>query len=82
MLSEAARKRRELTIWQRRFWEHRIGDDADLERHVDYIHYNPVRHGLVAQASEWPYSSFAKYVKRGVYPADWGGVPDSGNFGE
>lgn len=49
---------------------------------MDYIHYNPVRHGLVAHALEWPYSSFRQYVERKIYAPDWGGVPESGEFGE
>jgi putative transposase len=76
--------RRERGIWQRRYWEHAIRDDADLERHVDYIHYNPVKHGHVARVSDWPHSSFHRYVKNGLLPADWGGdVRDlTGKFGE
>ena len=64
-------------IWQRRFWEHQIRDDADLARHMDYIHYNPVKHGWAETPVEWPHSSFAHYVSRGTYPRDWaagGGV--------
>lgn len=64
-------KRRELDFWQRRFWEHQIRDDRDFERHVDYIHYNPVKHGLVNQVVDWPYSTFHRYVIRGIYPRDW-----------
>jgi putative transposase len=82
LLTRSARKRREATIWQRRFWEHRIRNDADFERHVDYIHYNPVRHGYVASASDWPYSTFQQYVERGIYAPDWGGTAESGEFGE
>ncbi|GAB3682753.1 hypothetical protein GCM10028792_30990 [Salinisphaera aquimarina] len=58
--------------WQRRFWEHCIRDDTDFQQHLAYIHYNPVKHGLVARASEWPYSSFHRYVRQGVYSAEWG----------
>lgn len=65
-------KRQEHTIWQRRFWEHWIRDERDLKRHVDYIHYNPVKHGHVRCAADWPYSTFAKYVALGEYPPDWG----------
>jgi putative transposase len=82
LLTPSARKRREVSIWQRRFWEHRIRDEADFERHADYIHYNPVRHGYAARASEWPYSTFRQYVKRGVYAPEWGEGPESGDFGE
>src|SRR5262249_15447602 len=55
----------EPALWQRRFWEHTIRDERDFERHVDYVHFNPVRHGLVARACDWPYSSFHGYVLRG-----------------
>ncbi|MCQ8130751.1 REP-associated tyrosine transposase [Methylomonas rivi] len=60
-------------IWQRHFWEHLIRDEADFERHVDYVHVNPVKHGLVARVADWPYSSFHRYVEGGVYPENWGG---------
>jgi len=59
--------KRERNIWQRRFWEHRIRDDEDRNRHMDYIHYNPVKHGLVNSPVDWRYSSFHRYVKAGVY---------------
>lgn len=74
----------EYGLWQRRFWEHTIKDLADFERHIDYIHFNPVRHGLVARVWDWPYSSFRRYVRQGILPADWGGrgSVDTGNFGE
>jgi putative transposase len=65
--------KREKGIWQRRSWEHAIRDDADLKRHVDYIHFNPVKHGLVSRVRDWPHSSFHRYVQRGDLPADWGG---------
>jgi putative transposase len=76
--------RREKGIWQRRFWEHVIRNDADLERHVDYTHFNPVKHGYVARVCDWPHSSFGRYVARGVLPADWGGDirEPAGSFGE
>ena len=72
------------SAWQSRFWEHRIRDDLDFERHVDYIHYNPVKHGHVTQVIDWPHSSFHRYVKEGKLPADWGGrnANISGGFGE
>lgn len=78
-------KHRESTIWQRRFWEHRIRDQEDFNRHFDYIHWNPVKHGLVESAVDWPYSSFHRYLKEGVYGKDWGvseNVSDKPNFGE
>jgi putative transposase len=76
--------KREKGIWQRRYWEHAIRDDADFERHVDYIHFNPVKHGHVARVSDWPHSSFHRYVKRGLLAADWGGDMKElqGSFGE
>jgi putative transposase len=60
-------------IWQRRYWEHLIWDEGDYARHVDYIHYNPVKHGYVRRACEWAYSTFHRYVRSGVYPENWGG---------
>jgi putative transposase len=76
--------KREKGIWQRRYWEHAIRDEKDLERHVDYIHYNPARHGLVTAVADWPHSSFHRYVAQGMLPADWGGDAKElfGNFGE
>lgn len=74
------------SLWQPRFWEHTIRDDRDLERHVDYIHFNPVKHGCVARVRDWPYSSFHRYVRAQMMPEDWGGdVRDDGDgfgFGE
>jgi putative transposase len=58
-------------LWQRRYWEHLIRDDDDLQTHIDYIHFNPVKHGHVARVANWPYSSFHGYVRRGVLPEDW-----------
>ncbi len=72
-------------IWQRRYWEHLIRDENDFERHVDYIHYNPVKHGYAHQANEWPYSSIHRYIKAGVIANDWGGATgnnDEGGYGE
>ena len=76
--------KREKGIWQRRYWEHAIRDDTDLERHVDYIHFNSVKHGYVARAIDWPYSSFRRYVARGQLSEDWDGdIRDlPGAFGE
>ena len=71
-------------IWQRRYWEHTIRDEADFARHVDYIHINPVKHGLVSRVRDWPYSSFHRMVREDVYPADWAGdrAEITGDFGE
>jgi putative transposase len=63
----------ELALWQRRYWEHTIRDEDDFARHVDYIHYNPVKHGLVRRVADWPHSSFHLFVRRGLLPQDWGG---------
>jgi putative transposase len=70
--------------WQRRFWEHAIRDDADLDRHIDYVHFKPVKHGLVTRVCDWPHSSFNRYVARGILPPDWGGDLGeiTGAFGE
>jgi putative transposase len=65
--------RGERGIWQRRFWEHTIRDDRDYAGHVDYVHFNPVKHGLVANAADWRYSSFHRAVAMGIYPDDWAG---------
>ena len=64
--------RGEAAIWQRRFWEHTIRDEEDLNRHRDYIHYNPVKHGLVESPGDWPFSTFHRYVEKGLYPLNWG----------
>ena len=71
-------------LWQRRFWEHTLRDELDVERHIDYIHFNPVKHGHVARAADWPHSSFHRYVREGVYAADWGVATADGvgGFGE
>jgi putative transposase len=64
------RRKGEVCIWQRRFWEHQIRDENDLNKHVDYIHYNPVKHGLVARVEDWPWSTYHRYVKEGFYKGD------------
>ena len=65
-------KKGELGVWQRRFWEHWIRNLDDLDRHRDYIHYNPVKHGLVRSVKEWPWSTFHRYVQEEFYDLDWG----------
>lgn len=74
----------EYNVWQRRFWEHTIRDARDFEKHMDYIHYNPVKHGHARHPGEWPHSTFQRWVSQGVYPKDWGGyVEEEGkSFGE
>jgi putative transposase len=76
--------KRERGIWQRRYWEHLIRDETDFARHVDYIHFNPVKHGHVTQVADWPYSSFHRYVRLGLLPESWGGGESSNDegFGE
>jgi putative transposase len=82
-LTSSRTDKRERGIWQRRYWEHWIRDEQDLQRHVDYIHYNPVKHGLVERAADWPYSSFHQFVRRGWLCVDWGCSGDfEGSFGE
>jgi putative transposase len=71
--SPIQRRRNERSIWQRRFWEHTIRDEQDFIAHMDYVHINPVKHGWVSRASDWPYSSFHRYVSEGIYPVDWAG---------
>jgi putative transposase len=70
-LSDSRKKKRELPIWQRRFWEHRIRNEEDWRRHMNYIHYNPIKHGYVTDAWEWPYSSLRRCADRGLYPENW-----------
>ena len=77
-VSQSRLKRSERGIWQRRYWEHLIRDDDDFNRHVDYIHWNPVKHGYVQRVIDWPYSSFHAYMRRGVYPEDWEGLQPMG----
>jgi putative transposase len=79
------RGERGYALWQRRYWEHTIRDDRDYERHVDYIHFNPCKHGFVSRVRAWPYSSFHRYVRQGVLTEDWAGdasTMNSGKFGE
>jgi len=65
-------KRHERGIWQRRFWEHTIRDESDYIRHIDYIHFNPVKHRIVKSVREWPFSTFHHFVELGLYSHDWG----------
>jgi putative transposase len=72
-LSEVRRAKGERGIWQRRFWEHTIRDERDYAAHMDYVHFNPVKHGHVARVADWPHSSFHRSVAAGLYPVDWVG---------
>jgi putative transposase len=71
-ISESRRRKGERGIWQRRYWEHCIRDDDDLKRYADYLHYNPVKHGLVMRVRDWPWSSFTRFVDLGECLPDWG----------
>ncbi len=71
-------------VWQARFWEHILRDQSEMENHIDYIHYNPVKHGYVDNVADWPYSSFHRYVRQGNYSFDWAGTAEceAENYGE
>jgi putative transposase len=71
-------------IWQRRFWEHTIRDERDLNNHIDYIHYNPVRHGHTTRPADWPHSTIHRYISKGVLTPNWGAdvTFDDDTFGE
>jgi putative transposase len=74
--------KRERGIWQRRYWEHLIRDETDLRRHIDYIHFNPVKHGHVQHAADWRYSSLHRYMREKRLPMNWGNdVRADGAFG-
>jgi len=83
-ISRSRSNKGERGIWQRRYWEHTLRDEDDFARHVDYIHFNPVKHSHARRVRDWPYSSFHRMVRLGLYPADWtgdGGDEEDG-FGE
>jgi putative transposase len=85
LLTGSRIRHREGTIWQRRFWEHQIRDERDLQMHLDYIHFNPVKHGWVNSPGEWQNSSFREFVSRNLYPVNWGEnieLKFDQNFGE
>ena len=71
--SRSRERRGERGIWQRRYWEHLIRDEEDYRAHMDYVHMNPMKHGLVERVVDWPYSTFHRLVAEGVYSEDWGG---------
>jgi putative transposase len=77
VVTAAQARQRRRGVWQPRYWEHTIRDEDDFARHFDYIHYNPVKHGLVSRPRDWPYSSFSRWVEMGVYPPNWGEGPMS-----
>jgi len=85
--TSASRKaRNEGLIWQRRYWEHQVRDQQDMDRCIDYLHWNPVKHNYVRAVVDWPFSSFHRHVQQGHYPAGWGGpgviAGDGATFGE
>ncbi len=79
-ISRSRRLKREALVWQRRFWEHTIRDQEDFRRHFDYVHFNPVKHGLVKKVKDWPWSTFHKHVSCGIYREDWGNRTDESAF--
>ncbi|HNP52146.1 MAG TPA: transposase [Nitrosomonas nitrosa] len=73
MLNASRLRRGERGVWQRRFWEHLIRDQRDFNAHMDYMHINPVKHGLIKRVADWPHSTFHILMKKGVFPRDWAG---------
>jgi len=73
-ISASMKKKGEIGLWQRRFWEHTIRDEKDFSIHCDYIHYNPVKHGYAQAPNTWPNSSFRRFVREGVYEEAWGSM--------
>ena len=71
-LTHSMIQKREAGVWQRRFWEHTLKSQKDYGNHINYLHYNPVEHGLVKHVRDWPWSTFHQYVDQGIYPLDWG----------
>ena len=76
VVSKSRQSKQERAFWQRSFWEHAIRDDQDFVNHVEYIHYNPVKHGLVDAPKDWEHSSFHRYVRNGLYDEMWGTIGD------
>ena len=82
-ISESQQREGRRGVWQRRFWEHAIRDDRDYAAHIDYVHFTPVKHGLVNHVADWPYSTFHRFVENGVFGSDWaGGSEMDMNVGE
>jgi len=78
LVTRSRKQKGEAGVWQRRFWEHTIRDEADFENHANYIHYNPLKHGYVERVRDWPWSSFHRYVKLGWIDPEWGAEEPSG----
>ena len=83
-ISKSRQSKGERGIWQRRYWEHLIRDDDDLARHIDYIHYHPVKHGYVSRAADWPHASTHRFIRDGIVPSDWAreGISGGNSWGE
>jgi putative transposase len=83
-ISASRAAKAERGIWQRRYWEHTLRDDDDFVRHLDYIHFNRVKHGHTVRVSDWPFSSFHRWFQFGAYPVDWAGTigDETARFGE
>lgn len=79
-IEESKVKKGEKGIWQRRYWEHTIRNLNDLNKHLDYIHYNPIKHEYVETARDWKYSSFKNFVKENYYDEDWCNFKDTNNI--
>jgi putative transposase len=89
VVAASRRRRGDAGLWQRRFWEHRVRDEREMEAFIDYVHWNPVKHGLVESVPDWPWSSFHRYVAAGLLHPRWGSAPstamvgnDDARFGE
>jgi putative transposase len=80
--SSIPHRKGERGIWQRRYWEHTIRDENDYSAHMDYLHYNPVKHGYVEKVMDWPFSTFRHHVQNGLYPENWAGGDIDINVGE
>lgn len=83
-IGQSREKKRERGIWQRRYWEHLIRDNNDLKAHIDYIHFNPVKHGCVTKPSDWPFSTIHRYIEKEIIDINWGCSYESNtsNYGE
>ena len=79
-ISESKKNKGEKDIWQRRYWEHTIQNEAELNQCRDYIHYNPVKHKYVNKAKDWEYSSFRQYVEHGLYDENWCNFEETSNL--
>ena len=77
-ISKSRQSKGERGLWQRRYWQHLIRDDDDLARHIDYIHYHPVKHGYVSRVADRPHASTHRYIRGGIVPSDWAREGNSG----